>query len=97
MLTPSISTFNEADSTTTMFQPGSKVGDENKYFNAIPVTQAASYSKGDWYILDMDPDFVLEGTVSGCQSPYYQKCIVFKEINWLAVHIGNTTLLTLFP
>lgn len=33
--------------------------------------------------------------MAGCQSVYYQHCIVFREINWFAVKIANTTLLPL--
>lgn len=31
----------------------------------------------------------------GCLPTFYEHCIVYKEINWLAIRIGNTTLLSL--
>lgn len=92
MLNPSISSRSEPDTSTMMFEPGSKVGDTNKYFKNIPYNASSGYSSGDWYIVDMDPDFELNGQVTGCLSPFYEYCIVYKEINWLAVKIGNTTL-----
>ena len=51
MLTPSITNRNEVDSTTVMFQPGSRVGDYGKYFNVMPYTGAGTFSPGDWYII----------------------------------------------
>ena len=46
-------------------------------------------------MVDMNEEFQLNGRVSGCLSIYYIYCIVFEEINWFAVKIGNTTLLPL--
>ena len=31
----------------------------------------------------------------GCLPTFYEHCIVYKEINWVAIKIGNTTLLDL--
>ena len=79
-----------------MFEPGAKVGDTGKYIKNIPYTVVgAGFSKGDWYIVDMSTDFELSGSVGGCLPNFYDYCIVFKEINWLAVKIGNTTLIDL--
>ena len=99
MLSPSISSSAEADSTTAMFQPGSGVGDSGRYFNAIPLTNSGTFSEEDWYVVEMSSDFPLASTssVAGCQFPYYLRCLVFPEVNWLAVQIGNTTLLPLYP
>ena len=94
MLTASVATRSEVDSTTVMFQTGSRVGDTGKYFNTKPYS-ASAFSTGDWFIIDMDPDFPLEGGVIGCLPTFYEHCIVYKEINWLAIRIGNTTLLDL--
>ena len=96
MLSPSISSRSEADASTVMFEPGSKVGDQNKYMKNIPYTTTGAWSRGDWYIIDMDPDFALNGNVAGCLPQFYHYCIVFKEINWLAVNIDNTTIIELF-
>ena len=58
MLTASVTSRSESDSTTTMFQPGSKVGDLNKYINKTPYTgNGGGFSTGDWYIVDMSSDF----------------------------------------
>lgn len=42
-------------------------------------------------------EFTLQNSipVDGCSSPYYDYCIVFPEINWLMVKIGNTSILDL--
>jgi hypothetical protein len=50
MLSPSITNRNEVDSTTTMFGPGSKVGDYGKYININPYT-GGTFNTGDWYIV----------------------------------------------
>ena len=96
MLSPSVSSRSEADTSTVMFEPGSRVGDMNKYMKNIPYTTTGAWSPGDWYIIDMDPNFELNGNVAGCLSQFYHHCIVFKEINWLAVNIDNTTIIELF-
>ena len=97
MLSASITSRSESDSTSVMFEPGSKVGDNGKYINTIPYTVSNSgvFSTGDWFILDMNDEFPLNGKVGPCPTMYYQHCIVFREVNWFAVKIGNTTLLDL--
>ena len=57
MLNPSVTLRSESDSTTTMFQPGSKVGDLAKYINKTPYTGSGSFATGDWYIIDMNDEF----------------------------------------
>ena len=47
--------------------------------------------------MDLDTQFPLNGTVSNCQKPYYQYCIIYPTINWLAVKIGNGTIISLQP
>lgn len=54
MLTPSVSSVNEVDSTTTMFQLGSKVGDYGKYINVLPYTASSAFLTDDWYIIEMN-------------------------------------------
>ena len=46
MLSPSISSRSEADTSTAMFEPGLKVGDVNKYMKNILYTSRA-WSIGD--------------------------------------------------
>lgn len=92
MLTSGITYRSEVDSTTVMFEPGSRVGDEDHYFLAIPYS-ATSFSQGDWFVIDMNTEFLLSGDIMGCQTIFYEHCIIYKEINWLAIRIGNTTLL----
>lgn len=94
MLTPSITNRNEVDTSTVMFGPGSKVGDYGKFINVMPYT-GATFSSGDWYIVEMNSQFQLNGQQGGCLPIFYQYCIVFREINWYAIKIGNTTLLPL--
>ena len=95
MLSPSTSSRSEPDSTTAMFQPGTKVGDTGKYIKNIPYTASGGFSSGDWYIVNMNDEFQMSGSVGGCLPTFYDYCIVFREINWLAVKIGNTTLIDL--
>lgn len=94
MLTPSVTNRNELDSTTVMFGPGSKVGDYGKFINVNPYT-GGTFSTGDWYIVEMNSEFPLNGQLAGCLPIFYQNCIVFREINWFAIKIGNTTILPL--
>lgn len=94
MLTPSITNRNEPDSTTVMFGPGSKVGDYGKFINVNPYT-GGTFTTGDWYIVEMNNEFPLNGQLAGCLPIFYQNCIVFREINWFAIKIGNTTILPL--
>ena len=54
MLSASTTNRNEPDTTTVMFEPGSKVGDNGQYINTIPYTGSGSFSTGDWFILDMN-------------------------------------------
>lgn len=78
MLSASTASRNEVDTTTTMFEPGSKVGDTGKYVNAIPYTGSGSFSEKDWYIIDMNEEFLFDGTVGGCLAIFYEHCIIFK-------------------
>jgi hypothetical protein len=96
MRSPSIINSNEVNSSTTMFQPGSNVGDTNKYITITPYTPTA-FASGDWFILDLDPNFQLTTTVDNCLSGFYLNCIVFPTVNWLAVQIGNGTIIPLYP
>lgn len=54
MLIPSVSSVNEVDSTTTMFQLGAKVGDYGKYINVLPYTSGSAFLTDDWYIIEMN-------------------------------------------
>ena len=45
----------------------------------------------------MDPQFPFSGNIYNCQQPYFQYCIIYPTINWLAVKIGNGTILSLQP
>lgn len=78
MLSPSVTARTETDSTTTMFEPGARVGDYGKYINSIPYTGAGSFSAGDWYIVNMHSEFPLNGLVGGCLPIFYEYCIVFR-------------------
>lgn len=51
MLTPSTISVNEVDSSTTMFQVGSKVGDYGKFINVMPYTSGSAFLTDDWYII----------------------------------------------
>ena len=42
MLDMSVSTPTAADKTSQMFEPGTKVGDANKYINHIPLTMSGA-------------------------------------------------------
>lgn len=59
MLSPSISSRNEPDTTSVMFEPGSRIGDNGKYINNIPYTVSHSglFHTNDWYIVDMNEEF----------------------------------------
>lgn len=87
---------NEVDSSTVFFQAGAKVGMTNQYFSMTPYSQG-TFVENDWWIVDLDPQFPLSGTVYNCQQPFYQYCIVYPTINWLAVKIGNGSLISLQP
>jgi hypothetical protein len=78
-----------------MFQAGSVVGMTNRYINITPYTTTGGFSNGDWFIVNMDSQFPFSGTVFNCLSPFYQYCIVYPTINWLAVKVGNGTILPL--
>lgn len=95
MRTPSITLASETNSASTMFEPGAKVGDTDKYFIVTPYTPG-TFSSGDWFIVDMDPNFQLTKTVDNCLSGFYLTCIVFPTVNWLAVQIGNGTIIPLY-
>jgi hypothetical protein len=45
----------------------------------------------------MDTQFPLSGNIYNCLSPFYQYCIIYPTINWLAVKIGNGTIISLQP
>lgn len=64
--------------------------------NITPYT-AGTWSRDDWWIIDLDSQFPLSGAISSCQQPYYQYCIIYPTINWLAVKIGNGTIISLQP
>lgn len=53
MLNPSVTSRSELDSTSTMFQSGSQVGDTNKFINHLPYTGGAGFQPNDWFIIDM--------------------------------------------
>ena len=55
--TPIVTTPPEVDSTSTMFEIGSKVGDMNKYMNTIPYTSSGGFGSGDWFVVDMHEEF----------------------------------------
>lgn len=95
MLDASISTSTNADKTSQMFEPGAKVGDANKYINHIPYT--GTYLENDWFIVVMNSEFQLNGVVNNCIANFYKRCIVFKEINWVAININNGTLIPFYP
>jgi hypothetical protein len=61
-----------------MFGPGSKVGDYGKFINVMPYTGTGTFSSGDWYIVEMNSEFPLNGQQAGCQQIFYQYCIVFR-------------------
>ena len=56
-----------------------------------------TFQQNDWWIVDLDPQFPLSGAIYNCQKPYFQYCIIYPTINWLAVKIGNGTILSLQP
>lgn len=94
-----LSTINriEPNSSTSFFQAGASVGDTNQYFNITPYTGYSQFGTNDWWIIDFDFQFPLSGNILNCQKPYYQYCIIYPSINWLAVKIGNTTIIPLQP
>lgn len=96
MRAASITSRSELNSSTLMFQPGSTIGDTDKYMNITPYS-ASSFSQNDWFIMDLDPQFPLNGNIYNCQSPFYQYCIIYPTINWLAIKIGNGTIISLQP
>lgn len=96
MLTASITNRNEVNSSSIFFQAGSSVGQANRFFNITPYT-ANTFSVNDWFIVNLDPQFPLSGNIYNCLSPFYQYCIIYPTINWLAVKIGNGTLISLQP
>jgi hypothetical protein len=96
MVTSATVARNEVNSNSIFFQAGAKVGSVNQYFGITPYSQG-TFAPNDWWILNLDPQFPLSGTVINCQQPFYQYCIVFPTINWLAVKIGNGSLISLQP
>ena len=97
MLASSITNRNEQNSSSPFFQAGANVGDLNQYFNITPYTGTSGFATNDWWIIDLDPQFPLSGNIFNCLKPYYQYCIIYPTINWLAVKIGNSTILPLQP
>lgn len=98
MLDASVSTPTAADKTSQMFEPGTKVGDQNKYINHIPLTMSgAAFAENDWFIVAMNNEFLFNGVVGNCIYNFYKRCIVFKEINWVAIHVNNGTLIPFYP
>lgn len=96
MVSNGVSPRNEVDSSSVFFQAGAKVGMTNQYFGITPYSQG-TFVENDWWIVDLDPQFPLSGTILNCQQPFYQYCIVYPTINWLAVKIGNGSLIALQP
>ena len=96
MVPSAISNINEQNSNSAFFQPGAYVGMPNQYFNITPYT-ASTFSNNDWWIVDLDPQFPLSGSIYNCQKPFYQYCIIYPTINWLAVKIGNGSIISLQP
>jgi hypothetical protein len=96
MLTASITSRSEVNASSVMFQPGSTIGQSNRYFNITPYT-GFTFNPNDWFIINLDPQFPLSGSIYNCLSPFYQYCIIYPTINWLAVKIGNGTILPLQP
>ena len=96
MVTKSITSRNELNSSSIMFQAGASVAKTNQFFNIIPYT-GGTFLENDWWIVDLDTQFPLSGSISSCQQPYYKYCIIYPTINWLVVKIGNGTLLSLQP
>ena len=45
----------------------------------------------------MNSEFQLNGVVNNCIFNFYKRCIVFREINWVAIHINNGTLIPFYP
>lgn len=78
-----------------MFEPGAKVGDTDKYIIVTPYTPG-TFTSGDWFIVDLDPSFQMTKTVDNCLTGFYLTCIVFPTVNWLAVQIGNGTIIPLY-
>lgn len=96
MLTASITSRSEVNSSSVMFQPGSTVGQSNRFFNITPYT-GNTFNTNDWFIVNLDPQFPLSGSIYNCLSPFYQYCIIYPTINWLAIKIGNGTIISLQP
>jgi hypothetical protein len=96
MLTPSITNRNEVNSSSLFFQAGSTVGQANRFFNITPYT-GFSFQPDDWFVVDLDTQFPLSGSIYNCLQPFYKYCIIYPTINWLAVKIGNGTILPLQP
>lgn len=96
MVPSSITNRNELNSSSIFFQAGASVGDTNKFFNISPYS-AGTFLENDWWIVDLDTQFPLSGNIYNCQKPFYQYCIIYPTINWLAVKIGNGTLIPLQP
>ena len=72
------------------------MGKTNQYFNITPYT-GWTFAQHDWWIIDMDANFPLSGNIYSCNQPYYQYCIIYPTINWLAVKVGNGTIISLQP
>jgi hypothetical protein len=96
MVSKSITPLNELNSSSILFQAGASVGMSNQFINMTPYT-GGTFLENDWWIVDLDTQFPLNGQIYNCQKPYYHYCIVYPTINWLAVKIGNGTLLSLQP
>lgn len=96
MLTPSITSRNEQNSSSIFFQAGSTVGQTNRYFNITPYT-GFTFQPNDWFVVDLDPQFPLSGAIYNCLQPFYKYCIIYPTINWLAIKIGNSTIIPLQP
>ena len=81
-----------------MFQAGATVGSTNQYINHQPYTGGvASFKTGDWFIIDMSTDFPFSGAITNCLNTFYTRCIVFQSVNWIAIQIGNGTMIPIYP
>jgi hypothetical protein len=96
MVTKSITNRNEVDSSSVFFQAGASVGMTNQFINMTPYT-GWTFAENDWWIIDLDTQFPLSGNIYNCQKPYYQYCIIYPTINWLAVKIGTGNQISLQP
>ncbi|KAL4462636.1 hypothetical protein ABPG74_000466, partial [Tetrahymena malaccensis] len=74
-----------------VWEPGSMVNQYGKYMVNQVYYDVAPFSKGDYYIVELPQNPLLQPDwkMLTCQT-YYDWCLTFPQINWIVMHISSS-------